>query len=72
MKLPGTELLDAEVPEHVGAILRKVAEHYRESTSELQSAWQDPNCGKIWSRFATILERAAASCDKAWQKEGGV
>jgi len=41
---------------------------FRESNSELQSAWQDRNAGNVWTALAKILERAADSCDKAIAK----
>jgi len=63
--------LDVEAPEQVAVVLETVASFYRESTSELQSAWQDPNAGKVWSDIATILDRAAASCRKAVLKRLG-
>ena len=60
--------LDVAAPEEVPAILETVADHYRESASELSSAWQDGNAGKVWADFATILDRAAESCRKAISK----
>ena len=59
--------LDVDAPEKVADVLRAAAQKYRESTSELQSAWQD-NGIVIWDRIAKILERAADSCDKAVTK----
>jgi hypothetical protein len=56
--------LDTDAPENVQAILRRAAEQYRESASELQSAWQDRNAGKVWDRIARILERAADQVEK--------
>jgi len=63
--------LDVTTPEEVPAILEAVADHYRESASELASAWQDGNAGKVWSDFATILDHAAESCRKAITKRLG-
>jgi hypothetical protein len=60
--------LDVDTPEKVPAVLRDAAEKYREAATELQSAWQDSQAGKVWEDFATILERAAESCGKAIQK----
>lgn len=57
--------LDVVTPEEVPAVLEAIASHYRESVSELSSAWQDDNAGKVWGDFATILDRAAESCRKA-------
>lgn len=61
--------LDVATPEEVPAILETIANHYRESASELSSAWQDGNAGKVWSDFATILNLAADSCRKAIAKK---
>ncbi len=60
--------LDVDAPEKVSAILRAAAEAYRESQSELQSAWQDSQAGKPWQHIANILERAAASVDRAVER----
>ena len=62
--------LDVATPEDVPVVLETVANYYRESAGELQNAWQDANAGKIWSDFATILDRAAKSCLAALQKRG--
>ena len=58
------DLSAAQSPETVARILRDVAELYRESAGELSASWQDKNAGKCWEKYAAILERAAASCDK--------
>ena len=57
--------LNVGTPGEVPVILRRTAEAYRETTGELQSAWGDPNAAQVWTDFATILERAADSCDRA-------
>ena len=60
----GTDLdLDVDAPEKVANVLRRAADKYWESESELQSMWQDPRAGRIWREFAKILERAADQCD---------
>jgi hypothetical protein len=63
--------LDVATPDEVPAILESIADHYRESASELSSAWQDGNAGKVWGDFATILDRAAKSCRKAISRRFG-
>jgi hypothetical protein len=63
--------LDVATPEEVSAVLEAIADHYRESASELAGAWQDDGAGKVWSDFATILDRAAESCRKAISKRLG-
>ena len=60
--------LDQDVPENVPLVLREAAQSYDESASELASAWGDRNAGKVWEKFARILERAADSCDIAISK----
>ena len=56
--------LDVDAPEKAPNALRAAADRYYESTGELQSSWGDPQAGKIWTKFARILERAADSVDK--------
>jgi hypothetical protein len=62
--------LDICTPEELPIKLRWIADQYGDSQSELSAAWQDEHAGKIWSDFATILYRAAESCDKALTKRG--
>ncbi|HEY7308818.1 MAG TPA: hypothetical protein VH643_05565, partial [Gemmataceae bacterium] len=62
--------LDVMSPGDVSTVLRVVADKYRESQLELAGAWQDKHAGKIWSKIARILERAADSVDRAIAKEG--
>jgi hypothetical protein len=57
--------LDVDTPEKVAPLLRAAADAYYQTESELSSAWGDPNAGKIWTKIARILERAAISIDKA-------
>ncbi|HEU4985376.1 MAG TPA: hypothetical protein VFT58_07020 [Nitrososphaera sp.] len=56
--------LDLEHPDQVADVLRAAAEQYHDAASELESAWQDKDAGRPWSKIAAILERAAASIDK--------
>ena len=62
--------LDVADPDSVPIVLETVANFYRESAGELEGAWQDKQCGKIWEDFARILDRAAQSCRKALDKRG--
>jgi hypothetical protein len=55
--------LDVDVPEKVSGILRCVAQAYYESSSELQSAWQDRYAGQEWIIIAKELERCATRID---------
>lgn len=57
--------LDVDSPDKVAPILRHLADSYRESASELATAWQDKNAGKVWDRLARILDRAADQAEKA-------
>jgi hypothetical protein len=63
--------LDVDSPEKVPQVLRRAADRFRESTGELQSAWQDEHAGKVWTAIATILDRAASSCEKAIENHLG-
>jgi hypothetical protein len=55
-------------PDHVPALLHKLATEYRESQAELQDAWQDPQAGRVWGELAKILERAADQAHAAVAK----
>lgn len=57
--------LDCAAPDDVPAILERIAEHFRQSSTELSSAWQDDSAGKVWQDMASILERAAGACRRA-------
>jgi hypothetical protein len=59
-----TMSLDVDAPEHVSAVLNRAATAYYESAGILESAWQDPNAGKVWEKIALILEKAATQIDK--------
>jgi hypothetical protein len=63
--------LDVDCPEKVPQVLRRAADRFRESTGELQSAWQDEHAGKVWTAIATVLDRAAGSCETAIKKHLG-
>lgn len=65
------DLSNVSSPDEVPEILRAAAQEYYDAESELQTAWQDRNAGKIWGDFARILERAAASMDGAIRKRFG-
>lgn len=54
-----TDLNEPASPEDVPAVLQYAAEKMREQASELQSAWQDKNAGKVWDIIARELDRAA-------------
>jgi hypothetical protein len=64
MIMPKNLDLDVDSPEKVSDILRNAAEEYYESEGELSSVWQDKQAGKVWTKIARILERAADSIDK--------
>jgi hypothetical protein len=51
-------------------MLRRIADMFNESATELSSAWQDNEAGKVWGDFARIMERAAEQCAKARAKRG--
>lgn len=56
--------LDVDAPDKVADILRNAGDEYMEAESELSAAWGDPNAGKIWTKIANVLYRAANSIDK--------
>ena len=43
--------LDVADPDSVPTVLEAVATFYRESASELESAWQDKRCGQDMGRL---------------------
>jgi hypothetical protein len=55
--------LNVTAPEQTSAALRAAAQAYRESSSELAAAWQDPNAGKVWDKLADVFDAAANRCD---------
>ena len=56
--------LDQATPEAIPQVLRTAAQRFAEAQCELSAAWGDPQAGRIWARFAKIMERAAASCER--------
>lgn len=56
--------LDQATPEDIPRVLRAAAQRFNEAQCELSSAWGDPQAGRIWARFAKVMERAAASCER--------
>ena len=62
--------LDIADPRHLPDVLRAAAEAYMQSALDLPVYHGDPSAGKVWRDFATILERAARSCDAALEKRG--
>lgn len=59
-----TDLATADTPVSVARILRHAAQLYYESASELDSAWQDSNAGKPWTRIARELEGLADKIER--------
>ena len=64
--------LDVNSPDKVADVLRDAAQRYYDTSSELESSWQDKSAGAPWIKIARILDRAAASIDKTlgplWKK----
>ena len=69
-KRKSTDLADAAAPEEVEVTLSRIADMFNESATELSSAWQDNQAGKVWGDYAKIMERAAEQCAKARAKRG--
>lgn len=63
--------LDVASPEELPQVLRRAADVFRESHERLKADWQDPNAGSIWAAFAQILDRAAASAERAIERHLG-
>jgi hypothetical protein len=63
-----TDLANCAAPEDVEVMLSRIADIYNESATELSSAWQDDQAGKVWGDFARIMECAAEQCAKARAK----
>jgi len=57
--------LNVDAPDKVAAVLRRAAEAYYATESELQAAWQDRTAGRVWREMAKALERAAIRCEQA-------
>lgn len=55
-------------PDELAKVLRGAAQDYRESQTELAAAWGDLEAGRVWDKFADILDAAADKCDKACAK----
>lgn len=53
--------LDVDAPNKVAPVLERAADAYRESASELSSAWNDKGAGRPWDRIASVMDRAANS-----------
>lgn len=62
--------LDVDTPEKVANVLRRAADKFRESESELQSAWQDKFAGRVWRDIAKALDSAAIKVEMAINKHG--
>lgn len=70
MRDNSTDLQDAATPDDVLRILRNAAQHYAESQSELQAAWQDKSAGQCWAYISKNLERTADMLEKRIRAEG--
>ena len=62
--------LDLMAPHLVPVVLRKAADAYRQSREDLASTWQDKTAGRVWEKFAAVLEVAANRCEKILKDEG--
>ncbi len=60
---PTLDMSDAASPEDAIRILRNIAMRFYEDAGELESAWQDKEAGKFWSRLARDLDRLADKAD---------
>jgi hypothetical protein len=55
--------IDFEAPEAVVEVLRTAADRYRDARY-----LKEREVRKMWLRFALILERAAAACDRTLER----
>jgi hypothetical protein len=62
--------LDVASPEQVARVLRAAAEQFAASASDLASAWQDKQVGRVWARLARELDRAALRAERILNQEG--
>lgn len=60
--------LDVVEPEKVAHVLRRAAETYTDLAFEVAIVLGDEPAGKVWVTLARILDRAAASCERAIQR----
>ena len=60
--------INVATPDQLAKVLRDAAQDYRESQIELAAAWGDLEAGRVWDKFADILDAAADKCDKACAK----
>ena len=60
--------INVSSPDELATVLRQAAQDYRESQIELAAAWGDLEAGRVWDKFADILEMAADKCDRACAK----
>lgn len=62
--------LDVDSPDKVLPVLRKSADEFYESASELTSEWQDKGAGRPWEIIARELEICANKIEKKLIKAG--
>lgn len=62
--------LDVDAPDKVTEVLGRAIGAYLESSSELESAWQDKGAGKPWVIIAQELDKTISRIDKRLKKEG--
>lgn len=60
--------INVSSPDELAKVLRHTADSFRESQIELSAAWGDLEAGRIWEKFATILDRSADQCERACGK----
>lgn len=60
--------INVNAPNQLADVLREAADAMRESRASLQIEWCDEDAGRVWEELAKILDRAAASTDRAVKK----
>ena len=66
--MQNTDLMQAASPIEAAAMMRQIAERYRQDAADLQVAWQDDKAGQAWEKLAGGLEKLADRVEKEWVK----
>lgn len=62
--------LDVDSPDKVPGVLRRAAQAYYESATELDSSWQESGPGRPWIAIAKKLDAVADELEKRLKNMG--